>query len=84
LGFIFHDCLNVYKKKKKNHSRSNLLRQSTSSLKSASPIEDLSDDVDWRSKMNSVFFGIAMMLIGKALKKKKIFDSDWCVHLIGQ
>jgi hypothetical protein len=25
-----------------------------------------------------------MMLIGKALKKKKIFDSDWCVHLIGQ
>ena len=40
-----------------NHNRSNLLRQSTSSLKSASPIEDLSDDVDWRSKMNSVFFG---------------------------
>ena len=34
-----------------------LLRQSTSSLKSASPIEDLNDDVDWRSKMNSVFLG---------------------------
>ena len=40
-----------------NHNCSNLLRQSTSSLKSASPIEDLSDDVDWRSKMNSVFLG---------------------------
>ena len=66
-----------------NDNRSNLFCQSTSSLKSASPIEDLSDDVDWRSKMNSVFLGFMeqyywfmfwTMLIGEADFSD---DVDW-------